>query len=333
MTDLNKVLSGIIIVRSKNGLITIRQPCAQIRYAADFFASNVYNEAFEENVFLSEELEEVIIKNGWWTQLQQDRIDAIPKEVEQMKLDYYNSFHRSEIRAVIKKAIKKKELEYEELQKEKHTLFSYTCESLMSQAYTAYVIQRCSFFEDGSQVDFSKIGLNGVISQYYAETLSDEDLRELSKSYKWRMIWNASKVNVPIFSLPACDLTEMQQSLISWTRTYDNIYESMEVPQEEIINDNYAIDGWFISQRKKREDQIKESSNQQLPQTGEVLLVAKNIEDAKRINEMNTETGKRIIKSKMTELKQKGSMDEIDFSHTQQELQMKANQAVFNKGR
>lgn len=107
----------------------------------------------------------------------------------------------------------------------------------------------------------------------------------------------------------------------------------MEVPQEEIINDNYAIDGWFISQRKKREDQIKESSNQQLPQTGEVLLVAKNIEDAKRINEMNTETGKRIIKSKMTELKRKGSMDEIDFSHTQQELQMQANQAVFNKGR
>jgi len=59
---------------------------------ADFFADQAYEDAFEQGVFIQEETEKIVIDNGWWTQEKEEEMSRIPKEIEQMKLDYYNNF-------------------------------------------------------------------------------------------------------------------------------------------------------------------------------------------------------------------------------------------------
>ena len=145
------------------------------------------------------------------------------------------------------------------------------------------------------------------------------------------MIWNAGKDSREIFPLQACDITDMQKSLISWTRMYDSIYESMETPSDAIIDDDYAIDGWFTAQRKKRDDDRKESEGNKLPDSAEVFVPVSNKKEAQRVHDMNTQQGKQVIKSRMKDLEEQGSLEEGQFSHVKQDLAMKANRQMFDR--
>jgi len=333
MKDLNKVLSGKILIKMRDNVLIVHQPDATVRYLADFFADDIYDDAFKKGVYIQEELEDLIIENGWWAQEKEDELKQIPKDIEQMKVDYFNNFIRDETRAFIKKGIRKKEDRFEELTQEKYQFFNYTCESLRSQAYTMEILKNCTFYENGDRISLENISIHSLYSKYNAEILPDEDIRELSKSAHWRMIWNTAKDGREIFPLPACDLTDMQKSLISWTRMYDSVYESMETPSDDIIDDNIALDGWFIVQRRKREDDRKESEKNKLPESAEVFVPVRNQQEANRVHDMNTAHGKQIIKSRMNDLKEKGSLDEGQFSHVKQDLQMKANRQMFDRYR
>jgi len=108
MKDLNKVLSGKILVKIRDNVLIVHQPDATIRYLADFFADDIYEDAFKKGVYIQEELEDLIIENGWWAQEKEDELKQIPKDIEQMKVDYFNNFIRDETRAFIKKALEKK---------------------------------------------------------------------------------------------------------------------------------------------------------------------------------------------------------------------------------
>ncbi len=331
MKDLNKILSGNILVQTRNNILTVRQPDAATRYLADFFSEQVYEDAFKNNIYLQEELEELIIENAWWTQDKQDELTQIPKDIEQMKVDYFNSFLRDNVKELIKKGISKKEDRFEDLTKEKYRFFNYTCESLKSQAYTMYILEHCTFYENGDKISLEDISIHALYGKYNAEILDDKEIRQISKNANWRMIWNASRDSREIFPLPACDLTDMQKSLISWTRMYDSIHESMETPSDDIIDDNYAIDGWFTVQRRKRDDDRKESEGNKLPESAEVFVPVSNKKEAQRVHDMNTQQGKQVIKSRMKDLEEQGSLEEGQFSHVKQDLAMKANKQMFDR--
>lgn len=134
-----------------------------------------------------------------------------------------------------------------------------------------YILEHCTFYENGDKISLEDISIHALYGKYNAEILDDKEIRQISKNPNWRMIWNVSKDSREIFPLPACDLTDMQKTLISWTRMYDSVYESMETPSDSIIEDDYAIDGWFTVQRRKRDDDRKQSEGNKLPESAEVL--------------------------------------------------------------
>ena len=331
MKDLNKILSGNILVQTRNNILTVRQPDATTRYLADFFCEQIYEDAFSKNIYLQEELEELIIENGWWTQDEEDELKQIPKDIEQMKLDYFNNFLRDNVKDLVKKGIRKKEDRFEELTKNKYMFFNYTCESLKSQAYTMYILEHCTFYENGDKISLEDISIHALYGKYNAEMLDDKEVREASKSPSWRMIWNSAKESREIFPCPACDLTDMQKSLISWTRMYDSVYESMETPSDDVIEDDYAIDGWFTAQRRKRDDDRKGSESNKLPDAAEVFVPVSNNKEAARVYDMNTQKGKGIIKSTSKEIEEKGSVKASELSHVKQDLAMKANRQMMER--
>jgi hypothetical protein len=328
MKELNKILSGKIIVKLRDQLIIVNQPDAQTRYLADSFAEQVYKEAFAEDLYLQEELEDLIVQNGWWTEEQETALTEIPKRLEVMKVDYFNNFFKTEQRDKTKRAIKRTESVFEDLQRIKYGLFNYTCESLQTQAYTMFIIQECVTDQHGNKLDKDLFNPHVIYSKYNDELLGDKEIRNVSKSSEWRLIWNATKSGNTLFSFPACDFTDMQKGLINWSRVYDSIYESPDMPSDEIIEDDYAIDGWFTSQKNKRDDDKKESMQDTLPKTGEVFVMVKNKEEAKNVYNMNTQEGKANIKSREKDLKERGSLEEYEFSHVQTKLKMQANQLL-----
>ena len=87
-----------------------------------------------------------------------------------------------------------------------------------------------------------------------------------------------------------------------------------------------SMDG---SRHKGRRDR-KGSESNNLPDAGEVFVPVSNQKEASRVHNMNTQQGKHVIKSRMKDLEQQGSLEEGQFTHVKQDLAMKANKQMFD---
>ena len=107
---------------------------------------------------------------------------------------------------------------------------------------------------------------------------------------------------------------------------YDNVYESMDCPSDSVIDDNDALDGWFIVQRRKREQQVKEAGMDDI--TGANMGNANEIfvmtDDAKSVYELNDPISKGIVKSRSKQVEEEGQVKYQDFGDVKREIQMQA---------
>ena len=133
-------------------------------------------------------------------------------------------------------------------------------------------------------------------------------------------------------------MTKDQSLLCSFSILYDNVYESMECPSEEIINDDDCLDGWFIEQRRKHENEKKQQKVNNLldkakaKNAGEVFLIASNNEDIDTINSLNTNRSNQVKQERMNLLNQKGTVNsDLEFRDVQQDLQTNSNKSFNNK--
>ena len=142
------------------------------------------------------------------------------------------------------------------------------------------------------------------------------------------MIWGVSKDPQAIFGTPLSHLNDNQLSLLYWSKLYDSISESMDAPSSSVMKDHIAIDGWLIKQAKKRETEDRKNA---LPSSdaGEIFVPITSKKEIKEVNSLNSPEGKQILKSRAKDLADKGTLDERQFSHVKQELNMKKNELSF----
>ena len=117
-----------------------------------------------------------------------------------------------------------------------------------------------------------------------------------------------------------------QKTLITYSSMYDNVYESMDCPSDSVIDDDDALDGWFIVQRKKREQQTKEAGMDDI--TGADMGNANEIfvmtDDAKSVYELNDPISKGIVKSRREQVEEQGEVKYQNFGDVKREIQMQA---------
>ena len=124
-----------------------------------------------------------------------------------------------------------------------------------------------------------------------------------------------------------------------WSRMYDNVYESMECPTDDVIEDDDMLDGWFILQRKKREKDKAEqeiqsqTNNQKISQSAEIFVFADNKESAKKINETNSVHSQAVKKQRMAVIQSKGEASDLDFQDQQLKIRTQQNEMYKNKFR
>ena len=106
---------------------------------------------------------------------------------------------------------------------------------------------------------------------------------------------------------------------------YDNIQESMDCPQNDVIEDDDMLDGWFLIQAKKRDDDRSKNEidnlNPKIANSQEVYLMASSTEDRKRIDGMNSFHSSVIKKERREMIKKKGSVDQLQFKDEQLKAQ------------
>jgi predicted oxidoreductase len=118
-----------------------------------------------------------------------------------------------------------------------------------------------------------------------------------------------------------------------WSKMYDNIHDSSECPDDSVINDDDVLDGWFILQRKKREQEKKESDmeqnlNSEISSKQEVFLMASDREEAMKIDSINNQGAQFVKRQRFNKLKKAGQLNQIDFEDEQLKLKTQATEGI-----
>ena len=322
---INRLLSGIVIFKLKGEYIQVKPAKVEDKAFADFYAQEVYENALLDGLLTNQDAEQLLMKRGWWSEEEEENLKTLNNNLDQMRVDYYNNFFKEDTRKYIKDAIKRQNKNILKLHEKKTLFFDKTCEYLRDFAVAVLLVSQNAFFQDGT-LAIEKIPATQLINTHLQYGLGESKIRGVAKSYQWRSIWNCKEMG-SIFNCSACDLNNEQTSLIGWSRFYDGVYESLDRPNDDIIKDDIALDGWSISEdRKRKEEQKKSEGEKMLPDNmqnaGEILIPVKSKREQENVLALNDSYGKSVLKSKKKQFAKGGSFKENELNHVKKDIQM-----------
>lgn len=304
-------------------------------------ANQIYKDSIVDGIYQgllsNEDVFNLLIDNGIWTVEKQKEYDTLISNIEMLKIKLFNFAFKSKEREVGKKTLRVSKERFEKLTSIKHSFDHFTYEGYANIVRYRYLMAASVRNSDGSRTfenfeDEDSGLLNALVSQITENSISEKTYRELARTEPWRSIWTAGR-NRDIFGVPAIDLTEEQRNLISYSMLYDNIYESPDCPSDFIIQDDDMLDGWLITQRKKRETDSNKNlveskiTNSKIANANEVYIVAETPEDVERINSINSEEARIIKRQREKFIREKGKVNELQLPDVKRDYIMQRNQA------
>lgn len=322
-----RIYAGYLVYKSNAGYdLHIHSPTVTEKYKSHMAYQEAYNLAITNNVFTEEDIFKILYENNLWNNKHEKILKTIQEDIEKLKVGIFQAGFKKELQSNIRKNLRRAEEKLSEFFKRKHSYSFVTCEGYASAEKAKWLVKNTTRYIDGSPYDWVDEDVSNLTHFYQQEQISDKNLREIAKSPEYRHIWSSSKTEGKIFDKNGFELSEEQKTLMTYSSMYDNVYESMDCPSDSVIDDDDALDGWFIVQRRKREQQVKEAGMDDI--TGANMGNANEIfvmtDDAKSVYELNDPISKGIVKSRSKQVEEEGEVKYQDFGDVKREIQMQA---------
>lgn len=337
MDYINSLISGIVIFNIGKEYIYVKPASAEDKTFAEFFSKEQYDEAILDGIWTAADTLEYLIHNGYWSEEQEKQLTDLDEIIENMKVDYFNNFYNSQSKEYIKINLDKQTEKQMDLIQSKNIFYDKTCEYIKSYAFASHIINNNAFLFSNKKRARLYYSSSILVKHYSNMTNSiSRHVRPIVKSHEWRQKW--SILQSKIFENRNSSLSDLQLSAMSWSSYYDSIYKSYDGPSSDIIEDDIALDGWSIKERRKRDEEAKQQNAEKLlpknmQNAGEVFIPARNQKEIQDINSLNSGYAKAKVKALRQDLNQHGNVREEDLSSTKRELQMKALEEQKNRRR
>lgn len=329
-----RIRAGYIPISINNKRFKVEAPNEDILLESHEVYINAYEEAVEDEMLNEDELLSFLIIQDIWSETMEEEYQKIvPGHIEYWKMELYKSLLKSKTKETMRKYLETAKEEYERLFEIRHRYDYATIDGYANYARSLFLIEKCTTL-NGKPVNWNDYNLIKIMTKYHESILRPDDIRELSRTSPWVNIWPVMKSNRTTFK----HLTIEQQSLLTWTNMYDRIYESPDCPSDEVVSDDDMLDGWLLIQKKKREaekqqGEVQSAINPRIANADEVFVPAQTIEDARKIDTLNSGRGRSVKMGRMKQLKEKGVMKQQEFSDVQQKRRMDMQQAYNSKMR
>jgi hypothetical protein len=283
------IRSGAVVHKD----ITIVPATIEQMYRANKEYSNAYDRAESEGLMSDKGLELWMIENNILPSSFYSLKKQILDNIDSLKRDLFrNRFSKRSIKE-IKSNLKNTRAKLSDLLKPKNEMSQNTCEFIAHTQKIIYVLKETTFKRNKlyKTNDFYRI-----LNVWQDSLLSETTIRELCRSSTWRSIWNSRGFGFDLFQRRKnTEMTINQRNLLTWSKIYDNVQESLECPSEKVIEDDDMLDGWFLVQKIERErervERERESSSSKSKQASklanaEVMFSPKDeFSDMANINE------------------------------------------------
>ena len=338
----NRILSGFLKYKFGDDVYLVGPIDIKRKYLIDEIHAELMQEGDKIGLLTMDQSIQYLIDQGLWSLQRNAQLEVLIKDVEKFKIELFENRFKSRDAGRIRKKIKLFDDRIMKLMDEKFALYYTTSDGFASVLKTYYTVGYSLYYMDGSLVwnDDSFLYrsnhiLETAVDYYIHHRLSDDQYRFIAKSGKWKQIWNSSKL--ALFAANSSNWTEEQNRLVSWSQIYDNIYSHPEPPEDDVIEDDYMLDGWMLIQHKKNStsamtpDNI--SSNPKIQNAEEVYIVAQTQQDAQNVNKLNDFRAIQVKKQRQAMLNQQGKVNESNLPDRAFERQLTKNKMMIEKSR
>ena len=327
-----RIRSGKLNIKINEQYICIIPPTFDIIMESCEIYNESYEKAYIDGIMDEDENLNFMIEHDLWSFEEEEKIKNIQKDIEKLKMEIYNSRKNEKLIQNIRAYLRAGEKQLFELQGKKNQYHPNTCEGIALADKSAFILKNTTYI-DNKLYNFDEFSLSYVMDEYQKSFLSESQCRELARNEPWKSLWIIKdKANIKLFNNPPdTDLTYNQKNIVIWSQMYDNVQESLECPSKEVIEDDDMLDGWFITQSKKRdqENAQKEFENNtksdKIKNASEVFMMASNKREIDTIESMNTTHNQVVKKQRFNLLKNKTQVEQNEFMDEKLSLQTQIN--------
>ena len=332
-----RILKGRLTYRRGDLSLFIQEPNQDLMFQSIEVYEEAYDSAYRNGNYIKEEMEEVLFERNLWSPFDEQDLAKIKKDEEELKFQCFKNYMKKRELAGLKYAIRGSSKKYQKLMSKKHQLDHLTCEGIANNARWNWLIEKSTYYSDGSPYDWKHARLSVMVRFYDESMVTQTEFRSVARLDTWRSMWNIGKKTGNLFDAPSSFLTKDQLTLCSYSGMYDNVYESPDCPDDQVIDDDDCLDGWFIDQKRKGEKFKKEKqvesvlSNPKIANSPEIFMVASDRSEIEAINSMNSHHAEMVKKERMQAIKEKGVIQsDMQFNDVREEMTMRGNDAFIN---
>ena len=330
-----KVRSGKVFLDND---IEIRPPTVEQYFKSCVKHNESYEDSFNDEVMTEEEMLEWMTEHNMWSEDKEARIEGLKKDLERLKVEIFNARNNENLAKKIRLYIRAGEKQLAQELHIKNQYIQNTCEGIAQADKVSYLIEQTTY-KDNKLYDFSDITIQEASNSWYQDMLPEKILRELARNDPWKTVWSiyGSGSDNLFLNSKNEELTYNKKSLVIWSKMYDNIHESMECPNQDVIDDDDMLDGWFIIQSKKRdkersENEFETNTNEKIKNSSEIFVVTKTEKDRERIENMNDGHNKVIKRQRAGVMRKKGTAEQHHFPDEILRIKAQQTEAWKNRG-
>tara|TARA_R100000808_G_scaffold23947_1_gene53959 strand:- start:5535 stop:6587 length:1053 start_codon:yes stop_codon:yes gene_type:complete len=335
-----QIISGEKFFTINKQRYKILSPSKELKLLAELIYQDTIESLRFDNFITREKAQRLLLGLGLWGPNEEIALKKLEKHLDDQKIRLYHALYDTKKQTGIRRTIKTIKTNIEKAYMNKYALDHMTLEYHAMVIKHKYITGMCLrdmnndavYDEDGFWNSNSTI-LERVVDMVNQSAFTITQIRELARNDPWRAIWNIGKENC--LGIAASELTEDQKTLITFSKMYENAYQSMECPSDEVFEDDDMFDGWMIEQRRTREKEQKQKETNTLnnipDKAQEVFIPAPSREDADKIYAMNTDTARRTIKERADTIERLGEVRAQDLPDTKLELRNQQREEYMAK--
>lgn len=301
---LYRILLGYYYIYIDHEEYKIITPNFNIKYNAEILYDKIIEEnKFDKRLLTSKEIEIQLILNGVWNPDLDKKLNTIKEDIDNTKVDIYLNFLNSTKKKFLKNNLYIQEKLFNELSSKKNCLNHLSIEEHAITIKNEFILmqtiydktENLVFNHNDPDTDYAK--LQTFIREIVNNIITIEDIRLLVKSDIWRSYSSISNLTRDILNI-----NDDYKHLINFHNMYSNVRQHPECPSEDIINDDIALDGWFIHQNRKSEKEKKKNAildkiGGNIKNNGQhIFVMTQDEEEIKAIQDLNGPEEKQFIK-------------------------------------
>jgi len=337
----SRVRNGIYQVNLRDLKIKILPLTLEQEFEVQEAYALAFAEAEQDGLAYHEEMLETLRERGLWTEDDEKKEETLDKDVDKLKVELFNNRNRESTVETIRRYLATAKSELKKVRNKKYEHYDHTVEGFAVRKKTEKIVEVSCVNEDGSPYIFDDQSPKDDIVAYFGHSILEESIvRELARTEPWRSVWLLNETKTyPLFAHSDRQLTVDQRNIIIWSRMYDNVQESMDCPSDDVIQDDDMLDGWFLIQKKKQEQEkikseIEQSTqNSRIANSDEIFVMADSQDNANKINDSNTFHNQKVKSQRMQVINKQGIAEDLDFQDQQLKLRQQSNEMYKGKFR